>query len=371
MQIKASLWLALQKRSIPALALGLIPALFSEDNKLSVRHTVSGPAVCAWTRTYSPFPVRHASSSNPNSLTLVGYKQSEGILLLDNKPICDDGWNIQAAHVACKQLRFSRALQATTRNLAHVDAFSLDQVQCTGLETDLRNCSHKVSENCDAGEAAGVVCDTRTSREIQAVVESKTEECFALNVLYGSLLTAERSVLPTLLDCQELCARTKDCNIFSYDTTTKECSLHMVDNFKPLADSVTREIGGIQIKTYHTVRALCNEGRCSVRLRIFSADITDSCETKEFSELIGNRVATLNITSMGTCHVKSLIGTEFTMLVTQTGFDGWIGEWINITFTDGSSVHCSLGNQFLVHGSTATISCFEPSETGEEIILYI
>ena len=78
---------------------------------------VSGPALCAVDITVAETTHKKSQTpSDPNSLTLVGNKSAEGILLLKKLPICDDGWDIEAAHVACQQLGFSRALQATQTN---------------------------------------------------------------------------------------------------------------------------------------------------------------------------------------------------------------------------------------------------------------
>ena len=179
-----------------------------------------------------PAPAQNRSQypSNPNSLTLLGNKATEGILHLNQKPICDDGWNIEAAHVACHQLGFSRAFQATQANQARSDEFSLDQVKCRGNETSLMECEYldESKEDCNSGEAAGVVCDARSERELRLEVKRRTEECFAKAVLFGPELTSDIWVLPTLLDCQDMCGNTQDCNTFSYDTSSKECRLHSV-----------------------------------------------------------------------------------------------------------------------------------------------
>ena len=114
-------------------------------------------------------------------------------MLLNQKPICDDGWDIEAAHVACRQLGFGRAFQATQSNQATSDDFSLDEVKCRGNESSLLNCGHLVQrkENCNSGEAAGVVCDTRSEAELRRLAERRTEECFAKNVLFGPELTSD------------------------------------------------------------------------------------------------------------------------------------------------------------------------------------
>ena len=197
--------------------------------KAADEDAVSGPVTCAWNMSFpahSEFP-----SSNTSSLTLVHHSndtRGEGYLILHWKPICDDGWSLEAAHVACRQLGFTRALQATRGLQASTDAFSLDQVNCRGNETDLEQCSLGMKENCVSGEAAGVVCDLQKEDEIDAIVGRLTEECFAKRVIYGPELTPKVWVLPTVLDCQQLCGATQDCNTFSYDTQSWECRLHSV-----------------------------------------------------------------------------------------------------------------------------------------------
>ena len=36
--------------------------------------------------------------------------------------------------------------------------FGMDDVKCSGSETDIRDCRHVTSDDCGAGEAAGVIC---------------------------------------------------------------------------------------------------------------------------------------------------------------------------------------------------------------------
>ena len=192
---------------------------------------VSGPALCAVDITVAETTHKKSQTpSDPNSLTLVGNKSAEGILLLNKLPICDDGWNIEAAHVACRQLGFGRALQATQTNQASSDEFSLDDVKCRGNESLLTDCSHLVGrkENCNSGEAAGVVCDARSKDELRREADQRTEECFAKNVLFGPELNSDVWVRPTVLDCQEICSGTEGCGTFSYDSSSMECRLHRV-----------------------------------------------------------------------------------------------------------------------------------------------
>ena len=77
--------------------------------------------------------------------------------------VCDDGWNINAANVACRQLGLGSATQALSI-LQVTDSFWLDDVQCTGSEVALADCSHSGwgNENCGTTEGAGAVCSGTT-----------------------------------------------------------------------------------------------------------------------------------------------------------------------------------------------------------------
>ena len=133
-----------------------------------------------------------------------------------------------AAHVACLQLNYTRALEATSGNQADNDVFAMDEVRCKGSETDLRNCSHELRENCDSGEAAGVVCDVTPLQDLEVTIARRTEECYAKNVLFGPSLIPRIWIQPTVLDCQWLCSKTSGCNTFTFKTVTRECRLHGV-----------------------------------------------------------------------------------------------------------------------------------------------
>ncbi|NXN97265.1 HIPL1 protein, partial [Rhinopomastus cyanomelas] len=77
--------------------------------------------------------------------------------------ICDDGWNSYAATVVCRQLGFPYMVRAS-KKAEFGEGTSLrillDDVQCTGQETTLLECSHADvgTHNCSHEEDAGVVC---------------------------------------------------------------------------------------------------------------------------------------------------------------------------------------------------------------------
>ena len=77
--------------------------------------------------------------------------------------MCDDSWDLNDAQVVCRQLVCGRALSAPPE--AHFgqgsDPILLDEVRCTGNESELALCPHDGvgRHDCSHSEDAGVVCD--------------------------------------------------------------------------------------------------------------------------------------------------------------------------------------------------------------------
>lgn len=77
--------------------------------------------------------------------------------------VCDDGWSRPAAAVVCRQLGFPYVVRAT-KKAEFGEGTSLrillDDVQCSGQEGTLLECSHAGvgTHNCSHEEDAGVVC---------------------------------------------------------------------------------------------------------------------------------------------------------------------------------------------------------------------
>ena len=63
--------------------------------------------------------------------------------------------------MVCRQLGFSGAASATIdSHFGNVPTdFAYDNVNCSGNEDALDECTHLDSENCDLTEGAGVICE--------------------------------------------------------------------------------------------------------------------------------------------------------------------------------------------------------------------
>ena len=102
-----------------------------------------------------------SGKTGSDGLELVGGNEKSGNLLLHGRPVCDDGWDLPAADVACRMLGFEGAEEKTTNSHLGIvdDDFLMDDFKCGGEETSLWHCAFD-SKNiqCDQYEGAGVIC---------------------------------------------------------------------------------------------------------------------------------------------------------------------------------------------------------------------
>ena len=195
-------------------------------NKTFAGGAITGPNACPTDD--DPLPVCSPNPAISADLCLEGGEgEHQGNVFFMGKPVCDDGWDYFAATQVCKELNFTRAMRPTKESQFGLvpQSFSLDEVQCSGNETSLDNCTASDVENCDGSEGAGVVCDTRNQQEIADWDTRLTRECFA-KAVFGSGLENIRfnksssSSLGPFTDnaasCQAVCASILGCDAFTF-----------------------------------------------------------------------------------------------------------------------------------------------------------
>ena len=88
-----------------------------------------------------------------------GSSESEGNVLINGQPICDDYWDSNDATVVCRMLGYQLGIATTESEFGDVwENFIMDNVQCEGSEDNIIDCSHISEHNCGGSEGAGVRC---------------------------------------------------------------------------------------------------------------------------------------------------------------------------------------------------------------------
>ena len=97
-----------------------------------------------------------------------GSTDSEGNVFALNSenvwgPVCDDAWEDSNAQVVCRQLGFTNGTATRQSHFGNVsDVFSMDNVNCSGNEARIQDCSYNLKDDCGRQEGAGVICSNFT-----------------------------------------------------------------------------------------------------------------------------------------------------------------------------------------------------------------
>ncbi|NP_999762.1 scavenger receptor cysteine-rich protein type 12 precursor [Strongylocentrotus purpuratus] len=123
--------------------------------------------------------------------------------------VCDDNWGLQNGHVICRAVGFGKAIAVTDRARfgRGQGPIYLDNINCTGSETSLLNCSHSGlgTHDCDHSEDAGVICsqpDTIRLAGGRSKYEGRVE--ILQNGAWGTVCDNQWDVHDAAVVCREL-----------------------------------------------------------------------------------------------------------------------------------------------------------------------
>uniref|UniRef100_A0A3B3ZI61 SRCR domain-containing protein n=1 Tax=Periophthalmus magnuspinnatus TaxID=409849 RepID=A0A3B3ZI61_9GOBI len=167
--------------------------------------------------------------------------------------ICDDGWDLNEAHVVCRQLKFARAKSVLTGE--NYDRASgpiwMDDMECKGTERYLHACTFKGwgITDCSHKEDVGVQCDPGGNSSTHVLLLSSTlDHSIALSDDLGELFDNESFCDLTIItlqttDSTTLCAHKvmlAHVHAFNITKDTQNITVQVVPNCIPHFPSFIR-----------------------------------------------------------------------------------------------------------------------------------
>ena len=71
--------------------------------------------------------------------------------------MCDDGWNVLAATVVCRQLNLGPPISIYSHGRLYRQ-YGIESVICDGTESNIAECNYTTDHDCYSHETAGVTC---------------------------------------------------------------------------------------------------------------------------------------------------------------------------------------------------------------------
>ncbi|PIK45167.1 scavenger receptor cysteine-rich protein type 12 precursor [Apostichopus japonicus] len=190
--------------------------------------------------------------------------------------VCDDLWDISDAHVVCRMLGFSAAVEA--RRNAYFgtgdDPIWLDNVECIGNETSLSECSSNNLgvHNCQHSEDAGVECSQvsqNVESEIRLIGGSKESEGRVevyVDGVWGTVCDDEWDIHDADVVCRQLGYSGGESALgFAYFgegiTPILLDNVQCNGNEKSLNDCVKNDIGVHNCAHREDAGVICNDGQ--------------------------------------------------------------------------------------------------------------
>ncbi|XP_065193966.1 scavenger receptor cysteine-rich domain-containing group B protein-like isoform X2 [Sycon ciliatum] len=171
------------------------------DRRWSVCAPIFLCLVCWFSSSFASTSVRLAGGSNPlRGRVEVGL--SDGTW----GTVCDDYWDIRDATVVCRQLGYAKASSAIPRYGGGRGPILLDNLECTGQESDLFRCQGgRVGvHNCEHSEDAGVECDNSKVRIVGGPSEMRGRVEVRHNGVWGTVCDDSWDINDGHVVCRQL-----------------------------------------------------------------------------------------------------------------------------------------------------------------------